>query len=121
MNVFRKGDVVYTPDMNGGTLRVGESYETGIYAVQDTDHARHNSRWYPLSNVSFEPWPDPVHKRPWTDGAYMISNAPYNDAVYWRFEGNWYSSQNKKRFTMITLPSTIKTLDEADKWRISIE
>lgn len=84
-NPFKVDDVVYHATLGKGRVHSASAVSQYITALFSTDCD------YPqtveVSHCSFEPWPDPVHKRPLEDGWWVVTsktalNAPLLRKLY---------------------------------------
>ena len=104
-SIFKLHDVVFTPEINDGSLTVGGLASNGVYAGKATDPKGNHSRWYPNCFLSFIPWPEPVHVRPLRDGLYVVKSVGTNDYVRRKIRGQWYETAWGEATRLATSPS----------------
>lgn len=72
-SVFQKGDVVYHPVYGKGEVVRTEQTTKNSYNAEvffDDDPGKYN--WFSEKTLSFKPWSEPCHVRPFERGWYVL-------------------------------------------------
>ena len=75
---FAVHDIVFHPGF--GRVEISEITQAGdirVVILSQPPGERWVPQWTTPSLLSFEPWPEPVHKRPMLDGYYLVQFKDY--------------------------------------------
>lgn len=92
-NPFQIGDDVYHTHYQ--KLKVIRVDKTGEGPVVLTD-----SGWFKYKELSFEPWPKPVHKRPMKNGYYLIYHGDLLTLAVCK-KDKWFVVRSDKHFVEV--------------------